>query len=793
MKGKITSSRIYTSYIVFLTVWIGTQLIAPLVAPNLEIGALLLSGGISAGLFLCFFLIHGKQKFIPAVLAAAVFLSWIYFTGLQKLFLFIKEYVSWIRGNEISSANSISFEWINIFLLGMIFLLFALLMERFFILKELTGFALLIYLLFCVINQRQMHKVTVCLVVLFIISGVTEFLQGREKNSGERFSVKNGKRVIVYLLPFLMLYFIGTMVLPARQDRFDWRGLKEWYSGIQKTMIMLNQKAEELWGGEGDFGLQFSGFSEKGRVGGALANKDSEIMELTLTQGRKMNIYLTGNIFDSFDGKEWKAKEENSENEHIIDSLETMYAINRYAPANMEDYLYTAKAEVHYTRLNTKYLFTPQKTQNVIPADGWKGSLKEAGGQWLFSKKQGYGTEYEVLFYQMNLGHLIFSEMMETESQYRYGESPQKDIVEEIQKFSYLDLPSGIISEKMLQKRLQKIKSQYTQTYGVSHEVRRFIEDITADSGSDYERCRAIEQTLLGKNGILFTYTTSPPELPEDRELLDYFLLESREGYCTYYATAFVIMVRELGLPARYVQGFCVADKGLGEEKVTVSSNMAHAWPEVYFEGVGWIPFEPTPGFGSGRYLAWKPKTPVFEGAAMTAVYQPEEAPVPLGSQEQEAQRALQEDSSRERTSDLWKTMALIVVVAVVAVSGLLMGVEYLLWKRRYKRYSPEEKMKEHIKRNLRILKFIGFGLEQGETIGELRQRILLADDKFSLDFIPVFEKVNYGDAKVSEEMIKAVRQEKNFLLNKIKKAGKWKYYRIRIRMLLAEGVGYER
>jgi len=140
----------------------------------------------------------------------------------------------------------------------------------------------------------------------------------------------------------------------------------------------------------------------------------------------------------------------------------------------------------------------------------------------------------------------------------------------------------------------------------ISEAAREYLNQITGEQETDIQKLLAIEEALSG-----LQYTENPGELPEyvqsEAEFLDYFLSESRKGYCAYFATAFVLLARAEGIPARYVEGFCVpitADKNM-----TVTSGMAHAWPEVYLEGVGWIPFEPTPGYEELRYTPWKIKT----------------------------------------------------------------------------------------------------------------------------------------------------------------------------------------
>ena len=95
-----------------------------------------------------------------------------------------------------------------------------------------------------------------------------------------------------------------------------------------------------------------------------------------------------------------------------------------------------------------------------------------------------------------------------------------------------------------------------------------------------------------------------PKHITTPEAFLDYFLLESKQGYCSYFATAFVLLARAEGIPARYVEGFCVPLQG--EQSLTVYGNMVHAWPEVYIQGVGGIPFEPTRDMANSVILLGK-------------------------------------------------------------------------------------------------------------------------------------------------------------------------------------------
>lgn len=120
--------------------------------------------------------------------------------------------------------------------------------------------------------------------------------------------------------------------------------------------------------------------------------------------------------------------------------------------------------------------------------------------------------------------------------------------------------------------------------------TRELAVDITRDYDNTYDKARAIEQWL--RENIEYNQQILP--VPNGKESVDYFLFESKEGYCTYYAGSMVVMLRSLGIPSRVAVGFAqgTRDDDLGAYRVAESD--AHAWVETYFPGYGWIEFEPT-------------------------------------------------------------------------------------------------------------------------------------------------------------------------------------------------------
>ena len=114
--------------------------------------------------------------------------------------------------------------------------------------------------------------------------------------------------------------------------------------------------------------------------------------------------------------------------------------------------------------------------------------------------------------------------------------------------------------------------------------------DLATDLSNPYDQAAAITNYL--RSNIEYAPLVSFPEGTEDT--LEYFLFESKKGFCNYYASAEVLMLRSIGIPARLAVGFAQGEPNLQNTFYTVREKDAHAWPEVYFPDFGWIEFEPT-------------------------------------------------------------------------------------------------------------------------------------------------------------------------------------------------------
>jgi transglutaminase-like putative cysteine protease len=126
-----------------------------------------------------------------------------------------------------------------------------------------------------------------------------------------------------------------------------------------------------------------------------------------------------------------------------------------------------------------------------------------------------------------------------------------------------------------------------------SPKVRGLATDLTKTTRTPYEQARALQDYLR-----TFTYDLTVPA-GHSGDALEQFLFTTKRGYCEQFAGSFAAMARAIGLPARVAVGFTPGEVDPTKpDTYHVLGEHAHAWPEVYFAGAGWVAFEPTPGRG---------------------------------------------------------------------------------------------------------------------------------------------------------------------------------------------------
>ncbi|MDQ7828341.1 MAG: transglutaminaseTgpA domain-containing protein [Armatimonadota bacterium] len=146
----------------------------------------------------------------------------------------------------------------------------------------------------------------------------------------------------------------------------------------------------------------------------------------------------------------------------------------------------------------------------------------------------------------------------------------------------------------------------------VPQRVRRLAEAITAGARTPYERALRVNRYLW--THYRYDLTIPPQRRPGDA--VDYFLFEERRGYCEQFASAMAVLLRLVGVPARLATGYTPGTFHPLTGLLEVRSSDAHAWVEVFFPEVGWVEFEPTPGFAEPAALPRTAPRWGFEGLA---------------------------------------------------------------------------------------------------------------------------------------------------------------------------------
>lgn len=128
--------------------------------------------------------------------------------------------------------------------------------------------------------------------------------------------------------------------------------------------------------------------------------------------------------------------------------------------------------------------------------------------------------------------------------------------------------------------------------------VANLAAELVADAETQYDRAVKLQAYFRSE----FIYSTAPDPGHGGSHLVEF--LQDKRGYCEQYSAAMAIMARSLGIPARVAVGY-MPGSNVGDSTWEVKVHDAHAWPELYFEGFGWIRFEPTPSQQTGSPPSW--------------------------------------------------------------------------------------------------------------------------------------------------------------------------------------------
>ena len=213
------------------------------------------------------------------------------------------------------------------------------------------------------------------------------------------------------------------------------------------------------------------------------------------------------------------------------------------------------------------------------------------------------------------------------------------------------------------------VMDQYLQ---VPEELRTSLEDLTAFLRDGVESESDLIQQVVSFLSS-YQYTLTPGAVPRGEDFVEYFLFQNRQGYCVHFASAATVLLRTLGIPARYAEGYAVAAEDFGSDGwAHVTDRRGHAWVEVYYRGLGWQPLEVTPGgMTAAEQVSEAESSAPAESSAESSA--PAESSVEASESREDSSRpeAVAEKPQPGAKSNFWPLWAALVLFALAVCTVL--------------------------------------------------------------------------------------------------------------------------
>lgn len=292
-------------------------------------------------------------------------------------------------------------------------------------------------------------------------------------------------------------------------------------------------------------------------------------------------------------------------------------------------------------------------------------------------------------------------------------------------------------------------------------DVARLSQVVTRDHTDRYDKVLAIEDYL--KQNYAYDLDIAPQT--EEGDAVSYFLFREKRGYCEHFASAMAVMARSAGIPARVVTGYTGGTYNPFTGLWEVKQSDAHAWVEVYFGAAGWVPFDPTPGFGVPDPQG-EGQSPWLAGRIFSYL---EDAlgSGPVGGVLASAGGALKIVIAFVLGIPLAPVAILVLVIVPVAWGGRRIGERFLGEYRRRRQvrrslgadYSGEAVLKEYLALALRLQKR-GLVRRPDETLREFARRVsVYLDANEFVELSAMVEKLRYEGTPLPEPSRRKARE----------------------------------
>lgn len=430
-------------------------------------------------------------------------------------------------------------------------LLLALLLSALFalLLRARSGppFALLVLLAAVICAMAMNEQISLWAALPGFIGGAIAFALC----SGAR---REGVRPML-LLPATLLAVLALLLSPAA--RTTWKPLEDLATRIRAiTRDYMRFTEERLAFSINEKGYDHAGMIDDNVVAmlGGTADPSGDMVMRVETD---TSFLLRGAIKRSYTGYSW-----------VDDQAKARYLYYDFLHSGVRDQVFNAKS-----------------TENIegFTLHSAKVEMLENGTSTLFVPEQMAQFEMglEDAVYYNSAGEIFLTREVEPGDQYTFSaRTPDSDAA--------LIAACAQTSNGQDENYAAALADYTALPEGIDSRVYALAVELTQNSTNAAEKALAI-QNHLAQN---YRYTLEGGYPEQGKDFVSWFLLESGEGYCSYFASAMAVLCRAAGMPARYVEGYYVRANENGETLITGKN--AHAWVEVYLNGLGWIAFDPT-------------------------------------------------------------------------------------------------------------------------------------------------------------------------------------------------------
>lgn len=553
------------------------------------------------------------------------------------------------------------------------------------------------------------------------------------------------RSIALWAIPLCLIAFIISYNLPSSQYPIQFKWLDDKINSFGEKYGVMSFD---------HFDINLVGFGNNSLLGGDCSPNSMKALVVKASKP----IYLKGNILDNYTGSSWINTENvtssliASSSEHTLQNYEMQEGmnflpqiqINKNQPIfpsniNKSTYIDYDNIQVTYKQISTKTLFVASGFTNMsIPK---QHTIINKNSTVQTQKSNSKNFTYQLNTYNYKYGDETFQDILRTSKKGLYA----------INTNSYNNTVRGI-----LKSRADSIYAKYLQLPStLPIRVSTLAKSITAKSTNNYDKVKMIEKYLATK----MEYTLTPPTNSKSQDFVDFFLFDSQKGYCTYYATAMTVLVRSLGIPARYVEGYLMpSEKDKASGLYIVTNKTAHAWVEVYFEGIGWIQFEPTSTYNQSFYsnslikivdANSGPQQAISKASLSSPILQ-NYIPNPY---------EITQPNSRQKTSktSIPSVLIFIIVFLIIIISPIL--INDMRVKIRLKRafnIAPRQSILALYQYYLQLFALIGLQISPNETATEYAKRISVSHDIFKeLDFegiTQIFVITKYSEHTMTED-----------------------------------------